>query len=58
MGDTEVMRGVAERARQEANVYRGDNPRPLEGYAVVLGIYGGLVALTAVVASSTGRRLP
>jgi hypothetical protein len=58
MGNTEVTGRVAERARQEADAYRGDNPRPLEGYAVVLGIYGSLVALTAVVAAATGRKLP
>ncbi len=28
--------GVTERARQEADAYRGDNQRPLGGYAVVL----------------------
>ncbi len=58
MGNTDVTGRVAERARREADAYRGDNPRPLEGYAVVLGIYGVLVALTAVVAAATGRRLP
>ena len=58
MGNTEVTGRVAERARQEADAYRGDNARPLEGYAVVLGIYGSLVALTAVVAAATGRKLP
>ena len=59
MGDgTEVTGGVAERARREADPYRGDNPRPLGGYLVVLGIYGLLVTLTAVVAAATGRRLP
>lgn len=49
---------MAERARREADAYRGDNPRPLEGYSVVLGIYGLLVALTGVLAAATGRRLP
>ncbi len=59
MGDaTEVTQGVAERARREADAYRGDNPRPLEGYSVVLAIYGALVALTAVIAAATGRKLP
>jgi hypothetical protein len=59
MGDaTEVTERVAERARREADAYRGDNPRPLEGYSVVLGIYGLLVALAGVVAAATGRRLP
>lgn len=59
MGDaTEVTERVAERARREADAYRGDNPRPLEGYSVVLAIYGLLVALAGVVAAATGRRLP
>jgi hypothetical protein len=59
MGDaTEMTQGVAERARQEADAYRGDNPRPLEGYTVVLAIYGALVSLTAVIAAATGRKLP
>jgi hypothetical protein len=59
MGDaTEITEGVAERARREADAYRGDNPRPLEGYTVVLAIYGALVALTAVAAAATGRKLP
>jgi hypothetical protein len=55
---TEVTEAVAERARREADAYRGDNPRPLEGYSVVLAIYALLVALTGVVAAATGRRLP
>ncbi|BBU23490.1 DUF1360 domain-containing protein [Mycobacterium xenopi] len=50
--------GAAERARQEADAYRRDNPRPLRGYLAVLGIYAALVALTAVIAAATGRRLP
>lgn len=59
MGEaSEVTGGVAERARREADAYRGDNPRPLEGYSVVLGIYGLLVTLTAVLAGATGRKLP
>jgi len=59
MGDaTEVGERVAERARREADAYRGDNPRPLEGYTVVLGVYGVLVALAGVLAVATGRKLP
>jgi hypothetical protein len=30
----------------------------LEGYVIVLGIYGVLVALAAVVAAVTGRKFP
>lgn len=54
----DITEGVAERARQEADAYRGDNPRPLEGYSVVLAVYGLLVTLTAAVAAATGRKLP
>ncbi len=50
--------GVTERARQEADAYRGDNARPLSGYAVVLVVYGALVTLTAILAAATGRKLP
>jgi len=53
-----TVSGVAERARREADAYRGDNPRPLGGYLVVLGVYGMLLALATVVAAATGRRLP
>jgi hypothetical protein len=59
MGDaTEATGRMAERARREADAYRGENPRPLEGYVIVLGIDGVLVALAAVVAAVTGRKLP
>lgn len=59
MGEaTEVTAGAAQRARREADAYRGEHPRPLEGYVVVLGSYGILIALTAVVAAATGRKLP
>ena len=59
MGEAaEVSAGVTERARQEADAYRGDNSRPLSGYVAVLTIYSALVALTAVIAAATGRRLP
>jgi hypothetical protein len=50
--------GVAERARQEAEEYRGDNPRPLGGYLAVMAIYITLVGATTLVAILTGRRLP
>lgn len=55
MGDVTDM---AKRAREEAEAYRGDNPRPLGGYLVVLAIYGALVAFTTLVAAATGRKLP
>jgi hypothetical protein len=50
--------GMAERARQEADAYRGDDPRPLTGYVAVLGVYTSVVVLTALIAAITGRRLP
>lgn len=49
---------VADRARREADEYRGDNPRPLAGYVAVLVIYSALVAVATVMAAVTGRRLP
>ncbi|BBZ14546.1 hypothetical protein BST20_00485 [Mycobacterium branderi] len=55
MGD---VREIGKRARQEAEAYRGDNPRPLGGYLVVLFVYGTVIAVTAIVASLTARRLP
>lgn len=59
MGDmTGAAAGVAEQARQAADEYRGDNPRPLAGYLVALAAYGAVVAVTAVTAVATGRRLP
>ncbi len=55
---SKMTNGVAERARQEADAYRGDNPRPLSGYAAILGVYSSVVMLTAVIAAVTGHRLP
>jgi Protein of unknown function (DUF1360) len=55
---SEVTGSAAERARNEADAYRGDEPRPLAGYLAVLVIYGLLFAVTTVVAAATGRRLP
>jgi Protein of unknown function (DUF1360) len=54
----EAGAAVADRARQEADAYSGDNPRPLSGYVAVLIIYSSLVAVTAVLAAVTGRKLP
>ena len=55
MGDVTEM---AKRAQQEAEAYRGDNPRPLGGYVAVLVVYGTVVAFTTVIAAATGRKLP
>lgn len=55
MGD---VREIGKRARQEAEAYGGDNPRPLGGYVVVLCVYGTVVAVAALIASLTGRKLP
>lgn len=49
---------IADAAKREADAYRGDNPRPLGGYVLVLLVYGGLVAAVTVAAAATGRRLP
>ena len=59
MGNVSKMAGgVAERARQEADAYRGGDDRPLSGYVAVLGIYSSVVVMTALIAAVTGRRLP
>jgi hypothetical protein len=50
--------GVVDAARHEADVYRGDAPRPLGGYLAVLSIYGIVVGVATVIAAATGRRLP
>jgi hypothetical protein len=52
------MSEVAERARREADEYRGDNARPLAGYLVAMAMYGLLIAVATVAAVATGRRLP
>ncbi|MEB3982158.1 DUF1360 domain-containing protein [Mycobacterium sp. 663a-19] len=49
---------VARAASREADVYRGDNPRPLGGYLAVLGIYSAVVVVATVLAALTGRTLP
>ena len=49
---------VVDAGRHEADVYRGDNPRPLGGYLAVLGVYCAAVAVATVLAVVTGRRLP
>lgn len=59
MGEVrEMADGMAERARHQAEAYRGDDPRPLGGYLAVLCLYATLVSLTAVIAAVTGRTLP
>lgn len=50
-------RRVIGEARHEADVYRGDEPQPLGGYLVILGVYGLLVAAATMVAAVTGRSL-
>ncbi len=59
MGElTDASAQAVDGARQEADAYRGDNPRPLGGYLVVLAIYSVLVAVATVLAAVSGRRLP
>jgi hypothetical protein len=50
--------GVARQARREAEAYRGDDPRPLSGYLIVLGVYSAIVTVSAVIAAASGRTLP
>jgi hypothetical protein len=49
---------IAQRAHEEADVYRGDNPRPMSGYVAALGVYGSVVTLATIIAAATERRLP
>lgn len=59
MGDlTESGAQVVDAAREEAQAYRGDAPRPLGGYLMVLAIYAAVVTVATVGAIVTGRRLP
>lgn len=55
---TELGADVVNHARQQADEYRGDNPRPLGGYIVTMSTYAVIVAVSAVVAAVTGRKLP
>ncbi|MEB3048736.1 hypothetical protein KV112_03110 [Mycolicibacter sp. MYC123] len=56
-GSAETGSALTDAAKREADAYRGDNPRPLGGYLMVLLVYGGLVAAVTVAAATTGRRL-
>ncbi|ORX05521.1 DUF1360 domain-containing protein [Mycolicibacillus trivialis] len=56
--NTPLPDALVGKAKAEADAYRGDQPRPLGGYAVVLGVYTALVGLIAVLAAATGRVLP
>lgn len=59
MGElTGVGGGAVGEARREADEYRGDDPRPLGGYLAIMGVYVAVVAVAAVLAALTGRRLP
>ncbi|OBA62484.1 hypothetical protein A5647_07900 [Mycobacterium sp. 1100029.7] len=59
MGElTQAGDRVVDGARREADVYRGDEPRPLGGYVVVLLVYGLVVSAATVLGVVTGRRLP
>lgn len=54
----EAKTQVVDGARRAADEYRGDEPRPLGGYLVVLAIYGAVVVIATVAALLTGRTLP
>lgn len=54
----EFVAQAREGAREEADAYRGNAPRPLGGYLLVLAAFSALVAATAGLAFATGRRLP
>ncbi|WP_213452943.1 DUF1360 domain-containing protein [Rhizomonospora bruguierae] len=52
------MSEVIERARRAKRGYAGGEQRPLGGYLVALGAYGGVVAALAGLARLTGRTPP
>ncbi|UXA08375.1 DUF1360 domain-containing protein [Mycobacterium sp. SMC-2] len=59
MGEVaEAKAQVVDGARREADVYRGDEPRPLGGYLAVLVIYSVVVAVATAAALLRGRTLP
>jgi hypothetical protein len=49
------VRSAAKRVRR---FYEGDERRPLQGYLLVMGTYGGLSGALAVLGRSMGVRLP
>lgn len=49
------MRGAAKRIRE---LYEGDERRPLQGYLLVMGTYGGLAGALALAGRAMGVRLP
>lgn len=58
MGEVrQMVDSVADRARREADAYRGDEARPLSGYLAFLGVYYAVVT-SAAVGAAAGRRLP
>lgn len=55
---TERTRELADAAQAEAEAYRGDEPRPLGGYVLVMALFFALVAAGAGLAAASGRGLP
>jgi hypothetical protein len=49
---------IAQRAREEADNYREDNPQPLSGYVGAMGVYASAITLASVIAAATDRKLP
>lgn len=58
MRPTDRTRELADTARAEADAYRGDEPRPLGGYVLVMALFSALVAGVAGLAAARGRGLP
>jgi hypothetical protein len=54
----QVQDRVTETARQEADVYRQGEDRPLGGYVLAMAVFAALVTGAAGLAAFTGRRLP
>ena len=52
------VRAVRSWAQKQADEYSGGAQRPLDGYATLLGVYGGLVGATALAGRLLGKRIP
>ncbi|HJQ43158.1 MAG TPA: DUF1360 domain-containing protein [Jatrophihabitantaceae bacterium] len=55
---TDVTDRVRAWAQKQADEYRDGADRPLDGYAALLGAYGGLVAAAALAGRLFKRRIP
>jgi hypothetical protein len=55
---TEIRKRITGTARAQASRYAHGDERPLGGYAVTMGVYGGTLAVLAAAVRLSGRDLP